>query len=71
MSSLAVRQFVDAALGWTPVHVPSQPWRVVMVLVEVRYCPGCCAEHGHDVVVGEDRKLVACLVCGAEAVVYG
>ncbi len=65
-TSMAVRQFTSAAFGWSPVHAPSQPWRVVAVIEEKRYCLGCYGVRNFDVVVGEGRKFLVCRCCGCE-----
>lgn len=70
-SSLAVRQFVDLAFGWMPVHTPTTPFRVVAVVAEERYCLKCFAVHAFDVVDGRDVSGAKCQVafcrcCGAE-----
>lgn len=65
-SSLAVRQFVDLARGWVPVHQPSQPWRVEAVSAVERYCLRCCDVRIFDVVSGA-QETAFCRVCGEEA----
>ncbi len=69
-TSLAVRQFCAAAFGWVPVHSPSQPWRVVQVIADQRYCLHCFGEHTFDVVIGQRRTVWYCRSCGDE-VMYG
>lgn len=66
-SSLAVRQFVDVARGWIPVHTPSQPWRVVTLIMDERYCMGCFDVRIFDVLCGMDAEAAFCRCCGKEA----
>lgn len=65
-SSLAVRQFADAAFGWVPVHAPTSPFRVEAVESEERYCLGCYGVRHFDVVRGAGREIAFCRCCGAE-----
>ncbi len=65
-SSLAVRQFVDLAFGWMPIHTPTTPFRVEAVEVEERYCLKCYAIHNFDVVRGDGREAAFCRCCGAD-----
>lgn len=66
-SSLAVRQFVDLAFGWMPVHTPTTPFRVEVVESEERYCLKCFAVHAFDVVRGDGREVAFCRACGDES----
>jgi hypothetical protein len=66
-TSLAIRQFCAAAFGWVKPHSPSQPWRVVRVTWEERYCMGCFDVRKFVVIEGEGgRSLAVCRVCGEE-----
>ena len=70
-SSLAVRQFVDLAFGWVPVHKPTTPFRVEAVEVDERYCLQCCDLRNFDVVhgfqvSGAKCQAAFCRSCGAE-----
>lgn len=66
-SSLAVRQFVDLAFGWMPVHKPITPFRVETVTAEERYCLRCYGVRWFDIVKGgAGREAAFCRCCGAE-----
>jgi hypothetical protein len=65
-TSLAVQQFCAFAFGWSPVHSPSQPFRVVAVRAEEMYCLGCCDVRHFDVVHGDGSRVSFCRCCGAE-----
>lgn len=65
-SSLAVRQFVDLAFGWMPVHRPSTPFKVEAVKADERYCLGCFGVRWFDVVCGAGREAAFCRACGTE-----
>lgn len=66
-TSLAVRQFADAAFGWVPVHSPIAPFRVAEVVSEQRYCMGCFGVRNFDVVKGKSGEVAAfCRCCGKE-----
>jgi len=66
-TSLAVRQFADAAFGWVPVHTPIAPWAVASVTVEECYCLGCFGVRHFDVVTGKSGEVARfCRCCGKE-----
>lgn len=66
-TSLAVRQFADAAFGWVPVHTPIAPWPVDLATMEERYCLGCFGVRHFDVMKGKRGEVAAfCRCCGKE-----
>ena len=66
-SSLAVRQWVDAAFGGVKPHKPVTPFRVEAVVTEERYCLSCFGGRHFDVIKGVNGMEAAfCRCCGAE-----
>lgn len=65
-TSLAVRQFCAVAFGRRSVHKPSQPWKVMRVASDRRYCLKCFGERTFDVVQGDGHQAEICRCCGEE-----
>ena len=68
-TSLAVRQFAAVARGEVGVHRPHNPFAIVRVVTDERYCLGCCGVRVHDLVVAWHGgalfdALMYCRTCG-------
>jgi len=74
-SSIAVRQFVALARGEMAVRKVNNPFRVVMVVEQKRYCLHCCGARKFDVIIKRGELLLevetaaVCRCCG-EAIAY-
>ena len=71
-SSIAVRQFVALARGEMAVRKVNNPFRVVMVVEQKRYCTRCCGARTFDVIFKrgvlfmeiEIEMAAICRACG-------
>lgn len=77
-NSIAVRQFLMLAGKSIPVQKPCNPFRVVSVVAEERYCLHCCGKRHMDVIYGQNphflnagqanglvfEKATICRACG-------
>lgn len=69
-SSITVRQFVALARGEMERRKEGNPFRVVCVAAQQRYCLRCCGVHWFDViikrgrVVAEVETAAICRACG-------
>lgn len=74
-SSIAVRQFVRLARGEMGVQAVGNPFRVVCVAGQERYCLQCCGKRWFDVIFKRGRLVeveetaAVCRCCG-EAVAH-
>jgi hypothetical protein len=55
-TSLANRQFLALARGDMTRQEPRNPFRVVIVGKQERYCLYCCNPQTMDVIIGQDQK---------------
>ena len=69
-SSIAVRQFIALAKGEMERRKPDNPFRVVYVVQQQRYCLRCCGPRTFDVIfklgalVQEVETAAICRACG-------